>query len=108
MRPENIEFNGELIGKKVRDTLIKYVRSSRGHVCRKYDAWGFQVPVIFECRESGVERVIVIDTDTDIAYITKVVHIIEDGTIDTLNPADGEQIFLPRAEWEQVEEWSKQ
>ena len=42
MSAENFEYNGKIIGTRVGNTVYKTVYSSKGHVCRKYDAWGFQ------------------------------------------------------------------
>ena len=108
MSAENFEYNGKIIGTRVGDTVYKSVYSSKGHVCWKYDAWGVQYEALKNWYSSGVDQLMIVDKDTDIMYLTDVNTMVSRGTIDTLNPADGEQIFLPRAEWEQVEEWSKQ
>ena len=108
MSVENFEHNGKIIGTRVGDTVYKTVHSKQGHVAYKYDAWGIQLQAFKNWQAQDVEKIMIVDKDTDIMYIATVTRIYLGGITDTLNESDGEQIFLPRAEWEQVEEWSKQ
>ena len=108
MSVENFEYSGKIIGTRVGDTVYKSVYSSKGHVCWKYDAWGWQHSDVIAWYFTDVKQFMVVDKDADIMYLVSAEALVTNGIVDTLNEADGEQIFLPRAEWEQVEEWSKQ
>jgi hypothetical protein len=73
---------------------------SRRHWCRKHDAPGFQAEVYDHLRDRRkLGALEVFDRRTGCTFRASVEDVEAHAIRDTLNGADGEQVFLPRPFW---------
>jgi len=94
-------WRGLHIGDLRPDGAWAKVIDSRRHWCRKYDAPGLQAEVYDSLRRRGVLRALaVFDRRTGCTFRASVEVVEAHGIRDTLNPLDGEQVFLPRSFWD--------
>lgn len=94
-------WRGLHIGDLAPDRTWRKAIDSRRHWCRRHDAPGFQAEVYDSLRNRGALRALeVFDRRTGCTFRASVEDVEARGVRDTLNPVDGEQVFLPRHFWE--------
>jgi hypothetical protein len=93
-------WKGLHIGDLTPDGTWRKTIDSRRHWCRKHDAPGFQAEVYEEVRGRGFLRALeVFDRRSGCTFRASVEDVEGHAIRDTLNWADGEQVFLPRPFW---------
>lgn len=96
-----LTWRGLHIGNLTPNDVWRKENDSRRHLCRKYDGWGFQAQVYDSLRNRGRLRALeVFDRRTRCTFRALVEVVEAHGIRDTLNPLDGEQVFLARHFWE--------
>jgi len=76
--------------------LIKRV-SGEIHRLRQPKAWAYDTTIIEQARASGVERLVIVDTDNGDRYETSLPNFYEN--MGKLNRGFGEQVFLTLDRW---------
>jgi hypothetical protein len=94
-------WRGLHIGELGPDGTWRKAIDSRRHWCRKHDAPGFQAEVYDGLRNRAALRSLeVFDRRTGCTFRASVEDVEVHAIRDTLNPLDGQQVFLPRHFWE--------
>lgn len=87
-----IFYHGRKVGVVSGSTFTTY-RKREYHFARRHGGWGMNIEVFKELKDGQVAEVILIADGT--AYRVSLDDWERYGVVDTLNPDDGEQIFLP-------------
>lgn len=78
------------------------------HVCIKHHAWGIQKEILENLKRRRCKWIVILYQRTPehsrVAYIAKFWDFVDHGIYDTLNPMDGEQVFLPFGYFEEKTE----
>ena len=96
-----LTWRGLHIGNLMADGTWRKEINPKRHWCRKHDAPGFQAKVYDDLQRRGRLRALeVFDRRTRCIFRASVEVVEAHGIRDTLNPMDGEQVFLPRHFWD--------
>lgn len=94
----DIWFRGKRIGRIDGDTYTSHRRPE--HFVRRFNGWGVQLQIWNDLKASGIQN-IVMDLGTTRLF-SRMTDWERFGHVATLNPDDGEQIFLERGYFMEV------
>lgn len=95
---QDIELRGREVGSvDWLDNVFRTTRDSGRHFCYKHKGYGIQKGLLRRLENMGVGRILmtIFDSGRWVRFSVPVRAWLEEGIHDTLNPDDGEQVFLP-------------
>jgi len=78
-------------------TTLRLKRKRSKHLYRLLDAWSIDLATLITAADAGVERVVVVDSESGETYEAELDDILNYGTV--IDHGDGVQVALPTKYW---------
>ena len=90
-------YDNKRIGSLKEGVFRKRVQKSK-HRMRNTDSWGIQYEAVKKLMEQKCHTVRILETEENIIYTVPLEKIWKEGRVE--NWGDGDQVFLPRSQWD--------